>query len=155
MPVLHRPRTRARINVARCRGTVQACPDDVRRRRHRRCAEPVRTCVGCRAKTAVSGLLRVVVVDGTVVPDPRRRQPGRGAWLHPDPACLRLAERRRAFPRALRSAGALDSAAVHDFLAQQGGGASGSRFAGDAPDARHPGARSTKRAGRSDMYQQP
>jgi predicted RNA-binding protein YlxR (DUF448 family) len=55
-------------------------------------------------------------VEGTVVPDPRRRHPGRGAWLHPDLGCLRLAERRRAFPRALRSPGELDTAAVHAFL---------------------------------------
>lgn len=38
-----------------------------------------------------------------VVPDPRRRLPGRGAWLHPDSACLDLAVRRRAFRRALRA----------------------------------------------------
>ena len=81
-----------------------------------RSAEPVRTCVGCRTRTAASGLLRVVAVDGALVPDPRRRYPGRGAWVHPDIGCLRLAERRRAFPRALRTAGELDTAAVHDFL---------------------------------------
>ncbi len=116
MPVL-RPRAgRARIVMASRRGTVYACPDDVRRCRRERPAEPVRTCVGCRTKTAASGLLRVVAVDGTLVPDPRRRYPGRGAWVHPDIGCLRLAERRRAFPRALRSAGALDPAAVYSFL---------------------------------------
>jgi len=51
-------------------------------------------------------LLRVVAVSDRavtgVVPDPARRRPGRGAHLHPDPACLALAERRRAFGRALR-----------------------------------------------------
>jgi uncharacterized protein len=36
--------------------------------------------------------------------------------VHPDIGCLRLAERRRAFPRVLRAAGALDTAAVHTFL---------------------------------------
>jgi hypothetical protein len=36
--------------------------------------------------------------------------------VHPDIGCLRVAERRRAFPRALRTAGALDTAAVHAFL---------------------------------------
>ncbi|MGQ0775836.1 MAG: YlxR family protein [Pseudonocardiales bacterium] len=117
MPVPHRPLTRARITVARCQGTVHECPDEVRRRRRERPAGPVRTCVGCRTRTAASGLLRLVAVNGTLVPDPRRRLPGRGAWLHPDIGCLRLAERRRAFPRALRFAGTLDSAAVHTFLA--------------------------------------
>ncbi|MGH3764015.1 MAG: YlxR family protein [Pseudonocardiaceae bacterium] len=101
--------------MARRRGTVYACPDEVRSRLERP-AGPVRTCVGCRTRTAASGLLRVVVVDGTLVPDPRRRHPGRGAWLHPDLGCLRLAERRRAFSRALRFAGELDTVAVHTFL---------------------------------------
>jgi hypothetical protein len=44
--------------------------------------------------------------------------PGRGAHLHPDPNCLVLAERRRAFTRALRHAGGLDAAAVAAYLAQ-------------------------------------
>ncbi|GAA4829598.1 hypothetical protein GCM10025787_05340 [Saccharopolyspora rosea] len=36
--------------------------------------------------------------------------------MHPDPACLRLAERRRAFPRALRARGPLDLSAVREHL---------------------------------------
>jgi predicted RNA-binding protein YlxR (DUF448 family) len=116
MPVLRPLLERARIVVARRQGTVHTCPDEVRRGRRERPAEPVRTCVGCRIRAVASGLLRVVAVDGTLVPDPRRRHPGRGAWVHPDIGCLRVAERRRAFPRALRTAGALDTAAVHAFL---------------------------------------
>ena len=34
--------------------------------------------------------------------------PGRGAWLHRDPECVELAERRRAFARALRVPGPVD-----------------------------------------------
>ena len=63
---------------------------------------PVRTCVGCRTRAVADDLLRVVAVDGALIPDPRRRLPGRGAWLHPVPECLSRAERRSAFPRALR-----------------------------------------------------
>ena len=155
MPVLRLLPARARIVMARRRGTVYACLDEVRCRCERH-AEPVRTCVGCRTRAAASGLLRVVAVDGTLVPDPRRRHPGRGAWVHPVIGCLRLAERRRAFSRALRFAGTLDTAAVHAFLTQLPGDAIGPWSAVDTPDSRNrPGARSTQRAGRSDMYPQP
>ena len=61
-------------------------------------------------------LLRVVAGDGVLVVDQRRVLPGRGAHLHPDPACLELAERKRAFPRALRVAGPLDTAVVRDVV---------------------------------------
>jgi predicted RNA-binding protein YlxR (DUF448 family) len=67
-------------------------------------------------------LLRVVAarVDGVLValPDAGARLPGRGAWLHPELACLDLAERRRAFPRALRQQGPLEAGAVREHLQQ-------------------------------------
>ncbi|GAA2782800.1 YlxR family protein [Saccharopolyspora taberi] len=76
--------------------------------------------MGCRARALATELLRVVAEDGraerAAVPDPRCRRSGRGAWLHPDPECLRLAERRRAFPRALRVPGPLDLSAVREYL---------------------------------------
>jgi uncharacterized protein len=53
-----------------------------------------------------------------VVPDPRRRAPGRGAWLHRDPQCVALAERRRAFGRALRVSGAIDPRPVREYVAE-------------------------------------
>jgi predicted RNA-binding protein YlxR (DUF448 family) len=53
-----------------------------------------------------------------LVPDPRRRLPGRGAWLHRDLECLDLAVRRRAFGRALRVQGAVDVRAVREHLEQ-------------------------------------
>ena len=64
-------------------------------------AQPVRTCVGCRRRAAKSELVRLVWQQ-TVVVDDRRRQPGRGAYLHPGPECLALAVRRRSLGRALR-----------------------------------------------------
>jgi predicted RNA-binding protein YlxR (DUF448 family) len=72
--------------------------------------------VGCRKRAAKHELLRVVAVEGACVPDPRGTLPGRGAHLHPEPGCLDLAVRRRAFPRALRLQGPLDTAAVRRFL---------------------------------------
>lgn len=73
---------------------------------------PVRTCVGCRDRGGRSDLVRVVVVEGVLVPDPRARIPGRGAWLHPDLDCLDLAVRRRALPRAFKLTVPLDDGAV-------------------------------------------
>jgi predicted RNA-binding protein YlxR (DUF448 family) len=44
------------------------------------------------------------VRDGDGVrPDPGRRLPGRGAYLCPDPECVRKAIRRRGFDRALKA----------------------------------------------------
>jgi predicted RNA-binding protein YlxR (DUF448 family) len=84
---------------------------------------PVRTCVGCRVREHPAELLRVVAVDGVVIPDLRRRLPGRGAWLHPDLGCLGAAERRRAFGRALRvpkiDAERLDTTEVRVYLEGQ------------------------------------
>ncbi|MHC1560326.1 YlxR family protein [Actinomycetospora sp. C-140] len=77
---------------------------------------PVRTCIGCRSRASASELLRVVAADGIVDPDPRHRLPGRGAWLHPDADCLHRAERRSAFPRALRVPGPLDTGALRALL---------------------------------------
>ncbi|WP_136609889.1 YlxR family protein [Sinomonas albida] len=80
-------------------------------------AEPLRTCIGCRRTGARSVLLRLVrdpEDPQRVVVDPRRRLPGRGAWLHPDRTCLTQAVKRRAFQRAFR--GAVDHAAVDDFF---------------------------------------
>ncbi|MEU3188751.1 YlxR family protein [Streptomyces sp. NPDC006923] len=73
---------------------------------------PERTCVGCREQAAKSELLRIVVVDGQCVPDQRGTLPGRGAYVHPALVCFDLAVRRRAFPRAFRVQGPLDSAEV-------------------------------------------
>lgn len=80
-------------------------------------ATPVRTCVGCRRRAPAGELVRVVARDGAAVPDVRRVLPGRGAHLHPDPACLEQAERRRALPRALRVLGPLDVTGIRDLLA--------------------------------------
>ena len=61
-------------------------------------------------------LLRVTAVGDACVPDPRGTLPGRGAHLHPEPGCLDLALRRRAFLRAFRLQGQLDTAALQRYV---------------------------------------
>ncbi|MEU6125392.1 YlxR family protein [Streptomyces sp. NPDC047123] len=73
---------------------------------------PERTCVGCRERAAKSDLLRIVAKEDACVPDPSGTLPGRGAYVHPALVCLDLAVRRRAFPRAFRARGPLDTEAV-------------------------------------------
>ncbi|MCX5375514.1 YlxR family protein [Streptomyces sp. NBC_00091] len=82
---------------------------------------PERTCVGCRERAAKSDLLRIVAIGDECVPDPRGTLPGRGAYVHPAVVCLDQAVRRRAFPRALRSAGALDTEELRKALAVPAG----------------------------------
>ncbi|MER5200255.1 YlxR family protein [Streptomyces sp. NPDC002755] len=79
---------------------------------------PERTCVGCRERAAKTGLLRIVAIKDACVPDPRGTLPGRGAYLHPAPVCLDQAVRRRAFTRALRAPGALDTKALRQYVEQ-------------------------------------
>jgi predicted RNA-binding protein YlxR (DUF448 family) len=75
-----------------------------------------RTCVGCRSRAEKSQLLRVVVLEDACIPDDRARLPGRGAYLHRDARCLELADKRRAFPRAFRVPGPLDTTALARHL---------------------------------------
>ncbi|HEY7717405.1 MAG TPA: YlxR family protein [Pedococcus sp.] len=77
--------------------------------------------MGCRGSDSRSALLRVVAERDDqgrlwLVPDPRRRRPGRGAWLHPTSDCFEQALRRRAFGRALRASAAPDPAQVRAYL---------------------------------------
>ncbi|HEY8456882.1 MAG TPA: YlxR family protein [Actinopolymorphaceae bacterium] len=82
--------------------------------------QPMRMCVGCRVRASKSELLRVVVVRDAdtvrVVPDPSGSAPGRGAHVHPRRDCLGQAERRRAFPRALRIEGPVDVADIRRHI---------------------------------------
>ncbi|MET9734033.1 YlxR family protein [Streptomyces sp. NPDC006458] len=79
---------------------------------------PERTCVGCRERAAKTGLLRIVAIKGECVPDSRGTLPGRGAYVHPALVCLDQAVRRRAFTRALRAPGALDTKALRRYVEQ-------------------------------------
>ncbi|MES9521560.1 YlxR family protein [Streptomyces capoamus] len=81
-------------------------------------ARPERTCLGCRERAAKTDLLRIVKSGDACVPDPRGTLPGRGAYVHPALVCLDQAVRRRAFPRALRVPGPLDTKALRRYVEQ-------------------------------------
>ncbi|MFG6403391.1 MULTISPECIES: YlxR family protein [unclassified Microbacterium] len=82
--------------------------------------EPVRTCVGCRTRAPRSALLRVVAADSVLVRDDRAVLPGRGAWVHETSECVTAALRRRAFVRALRVSGPLDTQTFEESLQRKG-----------------------------------
>jgi uncharacterized protein len=64
---------------------------------------PIRTCVGCRQRDQQARLLRVALVEGCATPDPRRRLPGRGAYVHRRTECVDRAARAGNVARALRA----------------------------------------------------
>ncbi|WP_081416162.1 YlxR family protein [Gryllotalpicola ginsengisoli] len=78
--------------------------------------EPVRTCIGCRSRAPRSSLLRVVAQGSQVVVDESAALPGRGAWLHPTTQCMQKALQRKAFGRALRVPGVLDTQQIENRL---------------------------------------
>lgn len=102
---------------------------------------PERSCIGCRGKAPRAQLLRLVGGDGgRLLVDARAVMPGRGAWIHPDFACLVLAERKRAFGRALRTSGSPDVAPVRDWIASH----EADRAVRDAPVPRGTGRTDSK-----------
>lgn len=66
---------------------------------------PLRQCVGCREHKEKSQLIRVVrSPEGEVSLDLRGKKPGRGAYVCPDPVCLKRAVKSRALDRAFGAA---------------------------------------------------
>ena len=65
---------------------------------------PQRQCMGCRERKAKRELIRVVRrTDGTVGLDFSGKVNGRGAYLCPDPECLKKAQRSRSLERSLET----------------------------------------------------
>jgi uncharacterized protein len=62
---------------------------------------PVRSCISCRKRANPSALIRVVLVDGKVIPDLKGGAAGRGAWLHKK--CAEVAIARNAFVFAFKT----------------------------------------------------
>ena len=69
---------------------------------------PVRSCISCRKRANPSALIRVVLVDGKVIPDLKGGAAGRGAWLHKK--CAEVAIARNAFVFAFKTNKAQDAA---------------------------------------------
>ncbi len=79
----------------------------------------VRTCIATRTRHPEAELLRLTADPADshmIVPDPRRRAPGRGAWITPTLDALDLAEKRRAIARALKVSAPVDTSRVRAFL---------------------------------------
>ena len=63
---------------------------------------PQRQCMGCRERTAKRDMIRVVrLTDGSVSLDFGGKMNGRGAYVCPDPECLKKALRSKALDRSL------------------------------------------------------
>ena len=63
-----------------------------------------RTCVATRTVRPVADMIRFVVdPDGTVVPDLKRKLPGRGVWVTARRAVLQEAVKRKAFARGFKA----------------------------------------------------
>ena len=86
---------------------------------------PLRHCLGCREMKPKRDLIRVVrAPDGTITLDFHGQKPGRGAYLCPQPECLKRARKAKALERAFSLP---IPAEVYDALEQEmeGGGMDG------------------------------
>ncbi|MFM2137366.1 MAG: hypothetical protein RJA84_494 [Actinomycetota bacterium] len=78
---------------------------------------PVRSCISCRKRANPSALIRVVLVDGKIIPDIKGGAAGRGAWLHK--GCAEVAIARNAFRFAFKQDQAVDLSELLKFLEGQ------------------------------------
>ena len=80
---------------------------------------PQRQCVGCREMKDKKALLRIVKTpEGDILLDATGKKSGRGAYVCPDPECLKKARKSRALERAFDTA---IPAEVYDALERQMG----------------------------------
>lgn len=83
--------------------------------------EAERTCAGCRRRDAQSALLRFAVrpEEPRLLPDPRRRLPGRGVSVHPTRECIRRAVERGGFAKAIGGKVGVDADTLSAMAAAQ------------------------------------
>ena len=78
---------------------------------------PQRQCVGCREMKDKKALLRIVKTpEGEILLDSTGKKSGRGAYVCPDPECLKKARKSRPLERAFDTA---IPAEVYDALEGQ------------------------------------
>lgn len=66
---------------------------------------PQRTCIGCREVQGKRTLVRLVrTAEGEVVLDPTGKKSGRGAYVHPEKACVEAALKGERLRHALKAA---------------------------------------------------
>lgn len=64
---------------------------------------PQRMCIGCREMKDKKALIRVVKSpEGQISLDSTGKKPGRGAYVCPDPECLKKARKNRGLERAFK-----------------------------------------------------
>ncbi len=64
---------------------------------------PLRKCLGCNEMKPKRELVRVVrSPEGTIALDPTGKTNGRGAYICPDAACLKLLKKRKGLDRAFK-----------------------------------------------------
>ncbi len=69
---------------------------------------PERSCAGCGSKKPKAELVRFIVKEGALSPDPEKTGHGRGAYICPRRECLKEAYRKKgSFSRALKKQTAL------------------------------------------------
>ena len=82
--------------------------------RARRSSKFLRSCIDCRKRVNPMELLRVVCVEGRILPDPHRSLPGRGAWVHR--TCAVRAVERGAFRWAFRRDEPVDGSELLTYM---------------------------------------
>ncbi|MHB8636651.1 MAG: YlxR family protein [Fimbriimonadaceae bacterium] len=77
---------------------------------------PIRTCVGCRTRRPQRDMVRISIVNGEPRLSANAREPGRGAYVCLEPACVKSAFDKERLARALRHK--LDAGARDDLARQ-------------------------------------
>ncbi|MTA52184.1 MAG: DUF448 domain-containing protein [Actinobacteria bacterium] len=73
---------------------------------------PLRTCIGCKQIVSKDQLVRIVEINAELVIDHKNRLGSRGANIHPSLECLNWAIKTKAFHKALKFSGALNTSQV-------------------------------------------